>query len=74
MGSLVQSVSLSVSPVSSSVGVALSRGHGKYFFRGNVSVDAGMSFMKSLNTVRCVSLCPACFWRLIVSVFAGWHC
>lgn len=28
----------------SSVGVALSRGHGKYFFRGNVSVEAGMSF------------------------------
>lgn len=27
--------------VSSSVGVALSRGHGKYFFRGNVSLDAG---------------------------------
>uniref|UniRef100_A0A8C7XLP8 Calcium channel, voltage dependent, alpha2/delta subunit 3 n=1 Tax=Oryzias sinensis TaxID=183150 RepID=A0A8C7XLP8_9TELE len=25
-----------------SVGVALSRGHGKYFFRGNVSVDAGL--------------------------------
>lgn len=27
----------------SSVGVALSRGQGKYFFRGNVSVEAGMS-------------------------------
>uniref|UniRef100_A0A671YMR4 Calcium channel, voltage dependent, alpha2/delta subunit 3 n=1 Tax=Sparus aurata TaxID=8175 RepID=A0A671YMR4_SPAAU len=26
----------------SSVGVALSRGHGKYFFRGNVSVEAGL--------------------------------
>uniref|UniRef100_A0A3Q3E4R1 Calcium channel, voltage dependent, alpha2/delta subunit 3 n=1 Tax=Labrus bergylta TaxID=56723 RepID=A0A3Q3E4R1_9LABR len=25
-----------------SVGVALSRGHGKYFFRGNVSVEAGL--------------------------------
>ncbi|KAK7916639.1 hypothetical protein WMY93_012400 [Mugilogobius chulae] len=25
-----------------SLGVALSRGHGKYFFRGNVSVDAGL--------------------------------
>lgn len=25
----------------SSVGVALSRGHGKYFFRGNVSLEAG---------------------------------
>lgn len=25
-----------------SVGVALSRGHGKYFFRGNVSVETGM--------------------------------
>uniref|UniRef100_A0A3B3TTS3 Calcium channel, voltage dependent, alpha2/delta subunit 3 n=1 Tax=Poecilia latipinna TaxID=48699 RepID=A0A3B3TTS3_9TELE len=25
-----------------SVGVALSRGHGKYFFRGNVSMDAGL--------------------------------
>uniref|UniRef100_A0A672YD42 Calcium channel, voltage dependent, alpha2/delta subunit 3 n=1 Tax=Sphaeramia orbicularis TaxID=375764 RepID=A0A672YD42_9TELE len=25
-----------------SVGVALSRGHGKYFFRGNVSVEAGI--------------------------------
>lgn len=28
----------------SSVGVALSRGHGKYFFRGNISVEAGTSF------------------------------
>ncbi|XP_063072707.1 voltage-dependent calcium channel subunit alpha-2/delta-3 [Engraulis encrasicolus] len=25
-----------------SVGVALSRGHGKYFFKGNVSIDAGL--------------------------------
>lgn len=37
--------SLAVSSVCvRSVGVALSRGHGKYFFRGNVSVEAGMSF------------------------------
>uniref|UniRef100_A0A672Y383 Calcium channel, voltage dependent, alpha2/delta subunit 3 n=1 Tax=Sphaeramia orbicularis TaxID=375764 RepID=A0A672Y383_9TELE len=36
-----------------SVGVALSRGHGKYFFRGNVSVEAGMSLFidKRLSTV-----------------------
>uniref|UniRef100_A0A8C7TE13 Calcium channel, voltage dependent, alpha2/delta subunit 3 n=1 Tax=Oncorhynchus mykiss TaxID=8022 RepID=A0A8C7TE13_ONCMY len=29
------------SPESDDVGVALSRGHGKFFFRGNVSVEAG---------------------------------
>lgn len=35
----------------SSVGVALSRGHGKYFFRGNVSVEAGMSLQTSAFTL-----------------------
>lgn len=48
----------------SSVGVALSRGHGKYFFRGNVSVEAGTSFQKSYtkspNAVRGLSLL-SCF-------------
>lgn len=45
---------LFVFPFSSSVGVALSRGHGKYFFRGNVTVDSGTSSSKSQNTVACV--------------------
>ncbi len=32
-----------------SVGVALSRGHGKYFFKGNVSLEAGED-LRSLHT------------------------
>uniref|UniRef100_A0A671YMH1 Calcium channel, voltage dependent, alpha2/delta subunit 3 n=1 Tax=Sparus aurata TaxID=8175 RepID=A0A671YMH1_SPAAU len=32
-------------------GLALSRGHGKYFFRGNVSVEAGMSLQTSAFTL-----------------------
>uniref|UniRef100_A0A8P4GI48 Calcium channel, voltage dependent, alpha2/delta subunit 3 n=1 Tax=Dicentrarchus labrax TaxID=13489 RepID=A0A8P4GI48_DICLA len=45
-----------------SVGVALSRGHGKYFFRGNVSVEAGMSLTLYVTLtclfgrVYCISL------------------
>lgn len=34
-----------------SLGVALSRGHGKFFFRGNVTVEEGRKF----------SLSPLCF-------------
>ena len=40
-----------------SVGVALSRGHGKYFFKGNVSIDAG-------TLPVCLSLCQ--WWVLFI--------
>lgn len=38
-----------------SLGVALSRGHGKYFFRGNVTVEEGKvpTFSCGLHIVYC---------------------
>uniref|UniRef100_A0A8C4GM21 Calcium channel, voltage dependent, alpha2/delta subunit 3 n=1 Tax=Dicentrarchus labrax TaxID=13489 RepID=A0A8C4GM21_DICLA len=38
-----------------SVGVALSRGHGKYFFRGNVSVEAGID-VEACDVTVCLCL------------------
>lgn len=55
----------SVSP--HSLGVALSRGHGKYFFRGNVTIEEGKMLLawhgeKALDELRNL-LMQANFWR-----------
>lgn len=36
-----------------SLGVALSRGHGKYFFRGNVTIEEGKMLSLSILLLSC---------------------
>lgn len=36
-----------------SLGVALSRGHGKYFFRGNVTIEEGKMLSLSILILSC---------------------
>lgn len=54
----------------SSVGVALSRGHGKSFFRGNVSVEAGM--LVQLSFIRKPSKIPCLFEEGLLNCAPSW--
>lgn len=60
---------LFVSFVCFSLGVALSRGHGKFFFRGNVTVEEGRksAFLLSDSFLSCCCFC--CYFYFCFPTF-----